>query len=72
LTDHVRKIRNTLGSGGGGVLLRSLPAIDASPIPGSILAREDGRRLAEGTDRDHPDPRHQARLVPVVEGGDDP
>ena len=72
LTDHVRKVGSAFGSGGASVLRRAVPGIGVSAIAGRFLAREGGRRLAEGTDRDHPDSGHQSRLVPVVEGSDDP
>ena len=72
LTDHVREIGSAIGGGGGGVLRRGVPGICAGAIAGNFLAREGGRRFAEGTDRDHPDPGNQARLVPIVEGSDDP
>ena len=72
LTDHVREIVSALGRGGAGPFRLALPGIRAGAIVGRFLARESGGRLAEGTDSDHPDPGHQARFVPVVEGGDDP
>ena len=72
LADHVREIGSALGRGGAGLLRRAVPGFGACVIAGRFLAREGGRRLAEGTDRDHPDAGHQARLVPVVERSDDP
>ena len=71
MTDHVRKVGSAFGSGDATVLRRAVPGIGVSAIAGRFLACEDGRRLAEGTDRDHPDSWHQSRLVPVVEGSDD-
>ena len=72
LTDHVREIGSALGSGGAGILRRTVAGTGVHAIDGRFLAREGGRRLAEGTNRDHPDPGHHARLVPVVERSDDP
>ena len=60
------------GAGAPDPFAATSPRIGACVLAGRFLAREDGRRLAEGADRDHPDAGHQARLVPVVERSDDP
>ena len=71
LPDHVREVRSAFGSGGAASIVGVHgPGVGAGG--GRFLAREGGRRLAKGTDGDHPDPGHQASLVPVVEGSDDP